>query len=176
MSLLDGVLPGGGVDLLREEVARIAANRQGTLSATFLFSLAASLWSANSGMKGLFEGMNVVYEVDEKRSFIRLNLQSAQLYLRGDDFCIGFARGDCSIPIRPRFPWARGKRVHGSEAGALAAPLFWSRPGPRSALPLRSQPESADLAMDHMGQRDRLCALARRIDIILLVCREFWQL
>jgi membrane protein len=76
MSLLDGVLPGGGVDLLREEVARIAANRQGTLSAAFLFSLAASLWSANSGMKGLFEGMNVVYEVDEKRSFIRLNLQS----------------------------------------------------------------------------------------------------
>jgi len=32
-----------------------------------------SLWSANSGIKALFDALNVVYEEKEKRSFIRLN-------------------------------------------------------------------------------------------------------
>ena len=31
------------------------------------------MWSANSGIKALFDSLNVVYEEEEKRSFIRLN-------------------------------------------------------------------------------------------------------
>ncbi|WP_395697579.1 YihY/virulence factor BrkB family protein [Methylocella sp.] len=75
-ALLQGVLPEGGVELLRDETARIAASGQSALSVAFLVGLAVSIWSANAGMKGLFEAMNVVYEEEEKRSFLRLNLQS----------------------------------------------------------------------------------------------------
>ncbi len=76
VDVLHGVLPEGGVELLQQETTRIAAAGQSGLSLVFLFGLAVSLWSANNGMKGLFEGMNVVYEQPEKRSFVRLNLQS----------------------------------------------------------------------------------------------------
>jgi membrane protein len=35
--------------------------------------LVISLWSANSGIKALFVSLNVVYQEDEKRGFVRLN-------------------------------------------------------------------------------------------------------
>ncbi|WP_148213144.1 YihY/virulence factor BrkB family protein [Methylocella silvestris] len=76
IDLLVGLLPAGGLDLLRDEATRIATSGQSTLSAVFLFGLAVSIWSANAGMKGLFEAMNVVYEEQENRSFIRLNAWS----------------------------------------------------------------------------------------------------
>lgn len=39
-------------------------------------SLAISLWSADGGVKAMFEGLSAVYEKHEKRSFIKLNLIS----------------------------------------------------------------------------------------------------
>ena len=47
-----------------------------THGVTFLIGLAAALWSANAGMKSLFEAMNVAYDESEDRSFIWLNLVS----------------------------------------------------------------------------------------------------
>ncbi|MGC1558882.1 MAG: YihY/virulence factor BrkB family protein, partial [Bradyrhizobium sp.] len=40
-----------------------------------------SLWSANGGIKAMFEGLNAVYEEPEKRSFIKLNAISLALTL-----------------------------------------------------------------------------------------------
>lgn len=76
LGLLQGVMPGGGLDLLQEQATRIASSGQSALSLAFVFGLGVSVWSANAGMKGLFEAMNVVYEEDETRSFVTLNLRS----------------------------------------------------------------------------------------------------
>jgi membrane protein len=38
--------------------------------------LLASLWSANAGMKSLFDALNLVYNEPEKRSFMWLNIIS----------------------------------------------------------------------------------------------------
>src|SRR5262249_21134450 len=38
--------------------------------------LVLAIWSANAGMKSIFDALNVVYDEDEKRGFIRLNLVS----------------------------------------------------------------------------------------------------
>jgi membrane protein len=46
------------------------------LTLTFLASLALSLWSANSGVKALFDALNVVYEEEEKRNLLWLNVIS----------------------------------------------------------------------------------------------------
>jgi membrane protein len=35
-----------------------------------------SLWTTNSGVKALFDAFNVVYEEEEKRSFLKLNTVS----------------------------------------------------------------------------------------------------
>ena len=73
---LAGVLPAGGVSVLSDQIERLAATPPASLGVTFLVSLLLSVWSANAGMKGLIAGLNVAYELHEKRNFLWLNLQS----------------------------------------------------------------------------------------------------
>jgi membrane protein len=70
------LLPGGAIDVIREQMTRVASQGRATLGVTFVSSLAISLWSANAGMKSLFEALNIVYAEDEKRGFLRLNAVS----------------------------------------------------------------------------------------------------
>ena len=70
---LSGVLPTGALEVLRDELNRLASQRGGTLGLTFLVGLGTSLWSANAGIKALFDALNLVYEEEEKRGLIRLN-------------------------------------------------------------------------------------------------------
>src|SRR5205823_108182 len=70
---ISGVLPGGAIDVIRDQLSRLSAQPRGTLGLSFLLGLVISLWSANGGIKALFDALNVVYEEKEKRSFFRLN-------------------------------------------------------------------------------------------------------
>ncbi len=81
VSALSGVLPAGAVDILHEEIKRLAAVHNSGLSIGFAFGLLFALWSANSGMKAIIDALNVAYEEKEKRSFIRLNLISLVMTL-----------------------------------------------------------------------------------------------
>ena len=71
-----GVLPSGGVQILEEQVKRVVEQGNDTLGLALIFSLALSLWSANSGVKALFDSLNVVYDEKEKRGFVKLTLFS----------------------------------------------------------------------------------------------------
>jgi membrane protein len=42
----------------------------------FFVGLAIALWSANAGMKAIFDALNIIYDETEKRGFIKLNLVS----------------------------------------------------------------------------------------------------
>jgi membrane protein len=76
LATMAGVLPQGALDIIAEQVKRIASQGGGTLGFAFFFGLAISLWSANAGMKAIFDALNIVYEEEEKRSFIKLNMVS----------------------------------------------------------------------------------------------------
>ncbi|MCJ2079393.1 YihY/virulence factor BrkB family protein [Methylobacterium sp. E-025] len=76
LASLQGVLPSGAIEIIGDQVKRIAAKGGGTLGLTFFTSLVLSLWSANAAMKAMFDALNVVYEEEEKRSFVMLNLRS----------------------------------------------------------------------------------------------------
>ncbi len=76
LSLLTGVVPEGGIAIIREQVTRVADARTGSLSLGFFFGLGLALWSTNSGMKAIIDSLNVVYDEQEKRSFVRLTLVS----------------------------------------------------------------------------------------------------
>ena len=76
LSMAAGILPEGAVDILREQIDRLAAKSDAKLSFAFIFGLAVALWSANAGMKAIMDALNVVYEEKEKRGFIKLNLVS----------------------------------------------------------------------------------------------------
>jgi membrane protein len=76
LSIAAGILPEGAVDILREQIGRLAAKSDAKLSFGFIFGLAMALWSANAGMKAIMDALNVVYEEKEKRGFLKLNLVS----------------------------------------------------------------------------------------------------
>lgn len=73
---LSAVLPSGAISVIGDQINRIAAQGRTTLGLTTLIGLAVSLWSANAGMKALFDALNVVYQEDEKRGFFKLNALS----------------------------------------------------------------------------------------------------
>jgi membrane protein len=68
-----GILPEGGVEVIRDQLNRIAGQRPVKLGLGFAVSLGVALWSANGGIKALFDALNAVYEETEARSFFRLN-------------------------------------------------------------------------------------------------------
>lgn len=76
LAQLQSVLPSGAVELIGDQIKRIAAKGGGTLGLTFFTSLLLSIWSANAAMKAMFDALNVVYEEEEKRNFFWLNIRS----------------------------------------------------------------------------------------------------
>jgi membrane protein len=76
ISYLGGVLPTGGIEMIEGQLRALASQQAGALSFGLLFGVGVALWSANGGVKALFEGLNVVYDETENRSFVRLNLVS----------------------------------------------------------------------------------------------------
>jgi len=73
LATLAGIIPADAATFIGEQMVRIAAQKQATLSMTFIISILLSIWSANSGMKALFGGLNVAYGEREKRNWFRLN-------------------------------------------------------------------------------------------------------
>jgi membrane protein len=88
LNSLAGVLPEGGMQILREELQQLTSQPAQKLGVATVVSLAISLWSANGGIKAMFEGLNAVYEEPEKRGFIKLNVISLALTLGALTFVI----------------------------------------------------------------------------------------
>jgi membrane protein len=76
VSHLGGLLPSAGVDIIRSQLQALASQDQQALRVGLLAGLAIALWSANNGIKALFEAINIAHEETEKRGFVKLNLVS----------------------------------------------------------------------------------------------------
>lgn len=74
MIFVGDILPPGTFDILVPQLEALAHRGPSELSLAFGTSLVVALWSATSGVKALFEAMNVAYGESEKRGFIKLNL------------------------------------------------------------------------------------------------------
>lgn len=73
---LAGVIPREVLAIVGDQMERLAVREEASLSLAFVVSFLLSIWSANAGMKALFEGLNTAYEEVERRGFIRLTLIS----------------------------------------------------------------------------------------------------
>ncbi len=71
---MSAVFPRDAVTLIGRQMVRLATQRHATLSAAFVVSTLISVWSANAGMKSLFDGLNIAYNEDEKRDYLRRTL------------------------------------------------------------------------------------------------------
>jgi membrane protein len=74
VSGISGVVPGGGMQIITDQLKALASSPHKALGIGLLVGLATSLWSATSGIKALFEALNVAYNETEQRSFIRLTV------------------------------------------------------------------------------------------------------
>ncbi len=74
IALMATIVPAGGLDLIRERLESLASQADRTLSVSFIVALLFAFWSANNGVKALFDAINIAYEETEKRSFLKLNL------------------------------------------------------------------------------------------------------
>jgi membrane protein len=94
-----GFVPGGAVDVARDQLTRVASRGSGTLGATFAIGLVVSLWSANAAMKSLFDTLNIVYGEKEKRGFLKLNVISLSFTIAGIVFVLAALSAVVVIPV-----------------------------------------------------------------------------
>ena len=83
LSFLADVMPAGAYQLISDQIVRIAGNSDGKLTLAFILGLGIALWSANAGVKAIFDALNVVYDEDEKRGWIKLNAISLAFTFAG---------------------------------------------------------------------------------------------
>jgi membrane protein len=77
------MLPGDSFAIVQDEITRVVAKANGSLSLAFGFGLLLAIWSANAGVKAVLDALNVAYEVPEKRGLIHLNLVSLAFTVAG---------------------------------------------------------------------------------------------
>jgi membrane protein len=73
INLLAAVVPEGGMAIIKEQLTKLTSTGGTTLGIALLTSVAIALWSASSGIKTMFEAMNVAYDEREERNFFVLN-------------------------------------------------------------------------------------------------------
>ncbi|HVN02577.1 MAG TPA: YihY/virulence factor BrkB family protein [Caulobacteraceae bacterium] len=71
LSHISSLLPRDVVTLISSQMVRLAQQRHATLSVAFVISTLLSVWSANAGMKSLFDGLNITFDELEKRDYVR---------------------------------------------------------------------------------------------------------
>jgi membrane protein len=96
---IGGFLPGGAIDVAKEQLTRVAANGTQTLGLTFVVGLATSLWSANAAMKSLFDTLNIVHGEEEKRGFFKLNAISLGFTVGGVLFILVALGSIVVVPV-----------------------------------------------------------------------------
>jgi membrane protein len=83
LASLGAMLPGGAMDIVKEQVDRVLSKGDIKLGMAFAFSFLLALWSANGGMKAMIDALNVAYEENEERGFFRLNAVSLAFTVGG---------------------------------------------------------------------------------------------
>jgi membrane protein len=71
LDTLSGFAPGGAVEVLREQLTRLAHQDRTALGFGFALGLVIALWSANAGVSALFDALNAVYEAKERRNLVK---------------------------------------------------------------------------------------------------------
>lgn len=65
-----GVVPAGGVQIISDQIHALTSAPKKGLGLGAVIGLLISVWSANAGIKALFDALNAVYEERETRSFV----------------------------------------------------------------------------------------------------------
>ncbi len=70
---LGGAVPAGVRDIVQQQLDRVASGSRAALGWGLVASLLITLWSANKGMKGLVDALDIVYDAKDERGFLKKN-------------------------------------------------------------------------------------------------------
>lgn len=76
LNTIANIAPGGAVEILSNELTRLAHQNGTALGIGFLVSLLVSLWTANAGMSALFDALTVAFDEKERRGLIAYYAQT----------------------------------------------------------------------------------------------------
>ncbi|MEW8986670.1 MAG: YihY/virulence factor BrkB family protein [Bacillus sp. (in: firmicutes)] len=76
INVVDTLLPSQSAELLRDNVVKLVSERNGGL---LTFGIIGTIWSASNGMNAFIRAMNIAFDVEETRSFIKARLVSIML-------------------------------------------------------------------------------------------------
>jgi membrane protein len=99
LASLQGILPQGALDIVGEQVTRLNEKGATTLGLSLVVGVALSVWSANGGMKHVFDALNLVYNERESRGFLGLNVVSLSFTAGALLFLVLALAGVVAVPI-----------------------------------------------------------------------------
>ena len=108
LASLRGVLPEGAMSIIREQIMRINDSGGAELSLTAGVGALVALWSANAATKAMMDALNIAYDREENRSFIRLNLVSLLFTVSGIAGLILLLLVVAAVPVILDVMWLGG--------------------------------------------------------------------
>ncbi|MBX3480306.1 MAG: YihY/virulence factor BrkB family protein [Caulobacter sp.] len=118
LAQMSGVFPTSAVQIVGDQMLRLAGQQDGKLTIALIVSLLVSVWSANAGMRALFEGLNDAYDELERRPFFRQTAISYVCTFGALVFLVTVAAVLVALPIAL-------KAMGLSEVLAIWGPLRW---------------------------------------------------
>lgn len=82
-SMLSSVLPAEAYDIVIQQIRNLAASSNRALGWSFGLSIGLALWSVMSLTQAIFAALNIAYEEEERRSFLRFYLSAFLFALAG---------------------------------------------------------------------------------------------
>ena len=98
-----GIVPSGGLDIIKGQVDALTSHGQQALGFGALIGLLASIWSANAGIKSLFDALNVVYHEREERGYVKRTLVCLCFTLGALVFLIAALTAIVVVPVVLKF-------------------------------------------------------------------------
>jgi membrane protein len=103
LDVVGSVVPSGGMQIIEEQVKRIASKGGAALGFGAIFGLLTALWSSNQAMKALVDALNVVYGEREERSFIYRTVLTLSFTLAGILFILLAMGAVVALPVALNF-------------------------------------------------------------------------
>src|SRR3954463_15805012 len=172
---LAGILPEGGMQILREQLQQLTSQPPQRLGLATVASLAISLWSANGGIKAVFEGSQLGLRREGEARLHQAQCHLAGFYPGRPHLCHRIATDHDGTSAATILSGTSGARTDRG-LRAMAGSSDGRRPRYLNYLPVRSEPGSASMALDISGQYLRGHRLDCSFGTLLLVHLAFRQL
>ena len=82
MTQLTSVMPSDAAKLIGEQLMNVVTTSDGKKGLGLLLALALALFGARNGAGAVITALNIAYEEEEKRGFLRVNLLAIGIYCR----------------------------------------------------------------------------------------------